>query len=258
MLATLDPRAGAEDRAAVQAAAAAAAGRRERSAQLAQLRLAIQRVNDTVRRRHDDAVVAAELLDAIAAYRPEHLPGGAGADAPGARLARIRSALADVVAAGRDLDDGLLDEVEAVREAVETKAAAAAVTDAVADALADLGYRVGPDFTVGTATAGMLQVSHPMRPAHLVRVRVDGAQHLLTAVVFRSDAGAADAAEDAAAESAWCEDLDLALRRLSGDGLSLDPQQLHVGLELPVAEAPPPAATAEERQRRQRHPGQPR
>jgi len=220
MLSTLDARASAADRELVEAAAAEAAARRaDRAAYLVQLRLRIQEANDRVSRRHDDAVVAAQLLDAIEPYRPEH-----GLDPDDLRTAR--SALAEVVAGRRELDDALLDQVARLRERVEARASTEAVTDALADVLGELGYLVGPDFSVGEAVAGGLEVSHPGQPDHLVRIRVDAEEQRLVAMVYRAGAGAQspdDTAADAAAEAAWCQDLDRALAQLANSGFELRP-----------------------------------
>lgn len=219
MLATLDARADASDRDLVEAAAEAAARRTDRAAHLVELRLRIQEANDRVDRRHDDAVTAAQLLDAMEPYRPDH-----GLDPD--RLDGARAALAEVVAGRRELDDALLDLVAQLREQVEARASAATVTDAVADVLGELGYLVGPDFSVGEAIESMLEVSHPAQPEHLIRMRVDAEQRQLVAMVYRAGADAVDAEADAAAEAAWCGDLDRAVTQLAGSGLEFTPAVL--------------------------------
>ncbi|GIF73914.1 hypothetical protein [Asanoa siamensis] len=237
MLASLDPRAGQADRGLVEAAAGAAAGRADNAGQLTELRLRIQTANENVARRRDDAVVAAQLLDAVEPY-----PGGGGLDPR--RLAHVRQALAEVVAGRRALDDEVLDEVARLREQTEAVASAATVADAVADALGDLGYLVGPDFSVGTAAAGMLEVSHPAQPDHLVRMRVDADRRQLVALVYRQGAGEEAAKADAEAEAAWCGDLDRAIRQLSESGLVLTPVLLRAPGSRPT---PVVAGRAEER-----------
>lgn len=254
MLATLDARVSATDRELVEAAAAQAAARHaDRAAHLVQLRLCIQDANDQVRRRHDDAVTAAQLLDAIEPYRPEH-----GLDPDHLHAARV--ALAEVVAGRRELDDTLLDQVARLREQVEERATRVTVTDALADVLGELGYLVGPDFSVGEAIEGGLEVSHPGQPDHLVRIRVDATKQQLTAVVFRARTGAepaADSAADTAAEVAWCGDLDRALAQLASSGFELSPIVLTEPGSRPTpaievsavneADTPNEAATASER-----------
>ncbi|MCW3814439.1 hypothetical protein ONA91_08205 [Micromonospora sp. DR5-3] len=244
MLATLDARADAGDRDLVEEAAEAAAQRTDRAAHLVELRLRIQEANDRVGRRHDDAVTAAQLLDAMEPYRPEH-----GLDPD--RLGDARGALDEVVAGRRELDDALLDLVAKLRGQVEARASAATVTDAVADVLGELGYLVGPDFSVGEATEGMLEVCHPAQPEHLIRMRVDAEQRQLVAMVYRAGAGAEDAEADAAAEAAWCGDLDRAVTQLAGSGMELTPVVLTAPGARPVAVV---AAEAEGRSTtRQRH-----
>lgn len=218
MLATLHTLAAAADRERVAAAAADVVERPDTAARLAQLRLCIQEANDRVERRHDDAVTAAQLLDAMSPYQPSH-----GLDPT--LLGGARAGLADVVAGRRELDDGLLDLVADLRRTVEARASAATVTDAVADVLDELGYRVGADFSVGEAAAGMLEISHPERPDHLVRMRVDAEQRRLVAMVYRSGPDG-DAEADSAVEAAWCGDLDKAIGELANSGLILTPELL--------------------------------
>jgi hypothetical protein len=245
MLATLDARADPADRSAVDTIAQAAARRADRTGHLAELRLQIQEANDRIRARDDDAMVAAQLLDAIEPYRPEH-----GLDPE--RLAHARAALGEVVARRQALDDRLLDLVAQLRAQVEARASALAVTDAVADVLSDIGYQVGPDFSVGEAAEGMLEISHPAQPEHLVRMRVDAEGRRLVAMVYRARPGSTGDGADTAAEAAWCGDLDRAVARLAGDGWVLTP----VLLTAPGSQPTPVAANtaADEReQTRQRY-----
>ncbi|WBB80617.1 hypothetical protein O7606_04290 [Micromonospora sp. WMMD882] len=215
MLSTLDPRADGTDRAGVEAVAATLARRSDRAAHLVELRLRVQEANDRAARRYDDAVTAAQVLDAMTPYRPGH-----GLDPD--RLDAVRAALAEVAAFRRDLDDGLLDQVAGLRAQVESRASAASLTDAVADVLGELGYLVGPDFSVGEAAEGRLEISHPGRPDHLVRMRVDGDDRQLVAMMYRAD-GPGDAGADTSAEAAWCGDLDRAVGRLADAGLAFTP-----------------------------------
>jgi hypothetical protein len=232
MLATLDARAGAADRAAIDAAAQAAALRPD-PAYLVQLRQSIQEVNDRLERRRDDAITAAQLLDAMSPYRPEH-----GLDPD--RLDRVRLALSDVVAGRRELDDPLLDQVSVLREQVEALASTATVTDALADVLTEFGYLVGPDFSVGEAAEGMLEISRPGDSDHLVRMRVDAETRNLVAMVYRAAPDGQAAEADTAAEAAWCADLDRALARLASSGLALTP----VLLTAPGSKPTPVIATS--------------
>jgi hypothetical protein len=133
---------------------------------------------------------------------------------------------------------------------MEARATVLSVTDAVADVLTELGYEVGPDFSVGEAAAGRLEVARPGEPGHLVRLRVDEARKLLTAQVYRT-AGDADPAADTAATAAWCGALDAAIARLAGAGVVLTPQ-----LRTEPGRRPTPALTGEgheERRARETH-----
>jgi len=181
---------------------------------LLQVRLAVQRANDAAARRRDDAIVAAQLLDAIEPYRPSH---GLAPD----RLESARRRLAEVVAGAAVLDEALLDDVEALRAAVEAAASADAVTSAFTDVLRELGYEAEPSFSVGTAEAGLLTLTHPDHPDHLVRMRMDHKTGTVASRLYRGAGAGADADEEA--ETQWCDHLSQAIDRLGGSGFTITP-----------------------------------
>jgi hypothetical protein len=228
MLKTIDLRAAVADRAAVDVAAREVLTRRDPSARLAQVRMLIQQANDRADARHTDAVVAAQLLDAIEPYRSQHVA------APD-ELRIARAGLTRVISGAATLDDGLLDLIERLRSQVETRASAAAVADELAEVLDEIGYTVKTDTSVGEAVAGMLQVSKPDDPNHFVRMRVDAEQKRLMARVYRT--GDQSPADDTEAEASWCGDLDRAIARLAASGVALTPVLLTAPGSAPTASA---------------------
>ncbi|MEU0546254.1 hypothetical protein [Micromonospora sp. NPDC005979] len=231
ILAGLDAMATAEGRARAEAAAADVWRRPdERRPRLRQVQLRVQEANKLARVRRADAVVAAELLDAMEPYAAQQ-------DLDTGALHRARTGLVDVVSGRAELNDQLLNEVEQLRSEMEERALAIAVQDAVADALTELGYSVGTEFSVGQPSTGRLAVSRPDDADHLVRMKVDARARRIQSMVYRTGPGENPHA-DAAAEHRWCADLEQALNTLREAGLPC----AHTELRPPGAEPTPRTA----------------
>ncbi|MFG1837341.1 hypothetical protein ACGFH8_02750 [Micromonospora sp. NPDC049175] len=241
ILAGLHPMAAAEDRARAEAAAADVWRRPdERRPRLRQVQLRVQEANKRARVRRSDAVVAAELLDAMEPYAAQQ-------DLDAGALHRARAGLVDVVSGRAELNDQLLNEVEQLRSEMEERALAIALQDAVADALTEMGYSVGTEFSVGQPSTGRLAVSRPDDADHLVRLKVDAGARRMQSMVYRTGPGENPHA-DAAAEHRWCADLEQALASLREAGLPC----AHTELRHPGAEPTPRTAPRQRTEPRRR------
>jgi hypothetical protein len=159
------------------------------------LRYRVQTANDHARRRAEDAVQAASLLQPLA-----HL---------GVEAKDLREELNEVVAGRRPLDDALRARAVDAATALRNGADRQYVVQAVEEALAELGFSQEEGFQTAEPHNGVLQVKHGNWLAHGVRMLMDDQQKELRAVVVRTatNGGWDESRVDREREEQWCKAL---------------------------------------------------
>ncbi|GAB3430847.1 hypothetical protein [Actinophytocola sediminis] len=235
VLGRLSPTVTAADRAEVLAAASQVTVPRpdvDQHTLLDQLRLSVQRANQRARVRQEDAITAATMLAAIPAEPAD------------AERTRLRTDLADVLAARRAFDEPLRTRsaraAAVVREELEQQYVLAAMTDSL-DAL---GYQLDTDYST---TVQRVRLVRPDWPEHAVQLVLDGDQ-VRDAVIRRTaSAGTNARREDYEHEQQWCADKETLQSIMDDHGLRMDRTELAEPGErlLPVATRAHRPATAD-------------
>ena len=178
------------------------------------LRHRVQTANDHARRRAEDTVAAASLLQPLA-----HL--GAEAD-------ELREELNEVVAGRRPLDDALRARAVEAATALRDGADRRYVVQAVEEALAELGFAQEEEFQTAEPQDGVLKVKHGDWRAHGVRMLLDDQQQELRAVVVRTatSGGWDESRVDREREQQWCTALSRLGELLAARGVAYRVREL--------------------------------
>lgn len=156
------------------------------------LRHRVQTANDHARRRAEDTVEAASLL------QPLSLLGAEADDLP--------DELNEVVAGRRPLDETLRTRAVEAATAMRDGADRRYVLQAVEESLAELGFAQQEGFQTAEPHNGMLRVTHSDWRAHGVQMLLDDQEHELRAVVVRTASNGAwdESRVDREREEQWC------------------------------------------------------
>jgi hypothetical protein len=190
----LRPGATASEREAIARAATrvlTARSRIDARNRLTDMRVRVDRANETAPRRVEQATEAARLLQPLAHADAETQP--------------LREDLLQVVAGSAPLTGELRERARQAAAAVQRTADRRYVRKCVTESLAELGYTVDEGFQTAVVKDGVLQVTRGDWNAHGVRMFFDGDKQELRAAVVRTQDGGRDATRvDTERESQWC------------------------------------------------------
>jgi hypothetical protein len=178
------------------------------------LRYRVQTANDHARRRAEDTVAAAGLLQPLTQLGDE--------------AGELREELNEVVAGGRPLDDALRARAVDAATALRNGADRRYVVQAVEEALAELGFSQEEELQTAEPENGVLKIKHSDWRTHGVLMLLDDQQQELRTVVVRTatNGGWDESRVDREHEEQWCKALSRFGELLAAKGVTYRVREL--------------------------------
>jgi hypothetical protein len=176
-----------------------------------ELRLRIQRVNERLQRRQQDAVEAGKLLAGLRGFQ-------------GSEVELMREELQAVAGDHRTLSRDIAERANEVRARALKRINDEYAGKVIREELQRLGYSVGEEFSTLFVSGGQAVVSRPEEPEYSVQMQIDASKGLLDLAVVRSsesnELGPAERQlRDKNAEERWCADHDRLRSAMRARGL---------------------------------------
>lgn len=177
-----------------------------------ELRLRVQRVNERLQRRQQDAVEASKLLAGLRGFQ-------------GSEVEMMQEELQAITDGRKALSRDIRERFNEVHSRAVKRVNDEYAGKVIREELQRLGYSVGEEFSTLFISGGEALVSRPEEPEYGVQMQVDASKGILDLAVVRfaesKDLGSAERGlRDKHAEERWCADHDKLRSAMRARGLS--------------------------------------